>query len=347
MKFFSILMMVFLMSSCSRQESHEEDALEIPIESSFIVKSNITRNHFVPAVFMAVNRAELAFQLSGTVDRVLVKIGQNVEVGQAMMSVYNPNIDPALDSNFAKLESLKAQIDQVKSDVGKLIELRKNNSTSKTALEQKQTDLKDLKAQQKLIQSQINLALANQSESIIKAPFSGSIISVLKQTGEFVQAGEVVLTIFQEDEIEVEVNITKSLWENLNLGDLIKGQFDNQVIDLELVELSQTADPQSHLMKIILRSTEKINNAIGQLVILSFPQVYQDVYQLPLETVVDDGINKPYIFIVENEMAVKNPIIPLYIENGNIIFHSKEDIVESVILKGQSKLSSGMKVKVL
>ena len=347
MKNYSLLIVLFILISCDKSEHVQETNLETPVESALIVKSDVTRFHHVPAVLMAVNRADLAFQLSGTIDRVLVKIGQTVEQDQALMSVYNPSIDPALDSNLAKFESLIAQIDQVKRDVNKLKELRKNNSTSKNALEQKQTDLKDLQAQQKLIQSQIDLAMANQSESIIKAPFNGTVISSLMQTGEFVQAGQKVMTVFQQDILEVEVNITQLLWENLKLGDEINGRYSNQIVKFKVVELAQTAESKSHLMKVILQLNETIDNAIGQRVILDFPQSYQHVYQLPLETIVDDGINQPYIFSVVNDLAVKNYINPLYIENGQLVFNTVEDINGAVIFKGQSKLTEGMKVKVL
>lgn len=347
MKNYSLLIVIFILSSCVDTEHNQEIDLETPVESALVVKSDVVRYHQVPAVFMAVNRADLAFQLSGTVDRVLIKIGQLVEEGQALMSVYNPNIDPALDLNLAKLESLNIQIEQVKRDVEKLRELRKSNSASKNAFEHKETDLKDLKAQQKLVQSQIDLALANQSESVIKAPFNGTVISSYKQTGEFVQAGQVVMTVFQQDTLEVEVNITQLLWKNIKLGDVINGHYSNKIIKLEVVELAQTAEAKSHLMKVILQVNESIDNAIGQQVILDFPQSYQHVYQLPLETIVDDGINQPYIFTVVNDMAVKNHINPLFIENGQIVFKTHEDIQGSVIFKGQSKLSEGMKVKVL
>ncbi len=347
MKITVLIIVVLLLSSCSEIQETQDVKLETIVKSALIVKSDVIRYHQVPAVFMAVNRADLAFQLSGTVDKILVKIGQEVEADQALMSVYNPNIDPALESNFAKLESLKVQIEQVRRDEDKLIELRKKNSTSKIALEQKQTDLKDLLAQRKLVQSQINLALANQSESIIKAPFDGTVIASFKQTGEFVQAGQVVMTVYQQDVIEVEVNITQLLWKNLKFGDEIRGQYLGQTIKFNVAELAQTADSQSHLMKVILQLNQKIAHAIGQQVMLSFPQNYNEVYQLPLETIVDDGINQPYIFTIVNDEAVKNQIIPLYIENGQIVFKTNEAIIGSVIFKGQSKLSAGMKVKVL
>jgi RND family efflux transporter MFP subunit len=349
MKTFSLILILFILFSCSEnnQENSQDTLLETPVESALIVKYDLTRYHNVPAVFMAVNRADLSFQLSGTVDRVLVKIGEEVKKDQALVSVYNPNIDSALDSNFAKLESIKIQIVQVHRDLESLRELRKNNVTSKNAFEQKETDLKDLQAQQKLIQSQSDLALANQSESIIKAPFDGTVISSFKQTGEFIQAGEVVMTIFQEDEVEVEVNITQLLWKNINLGSEVFGEYQNQNISFKVTELATTSDPKSHLMKVVMTLEDRIENIIGQQVILKFPEKHTDVYQLPLETIVDDGINKPYLFTVVNDEAIKNHIIPLYIEKGQIVFRAIDNIEGAVIFKGQSKLTSGMRVKVL
>ena len=347
MKHFSVLIFIMILSSCQDSEQVQIVDFVTPVEAAIVVKSDVIRYHQIPTVLLAKNRAELAFQLSGTVDEVFVNIGQKVEIDQPLMSIYNPNLDPAIESNLAKLESLKVQINQVKRDVNKLQELRKNNSTSKSALEQKETDLQDLQAQQKLVQSQVNLSLANQSESVIKAPFNGTVISSFKQQGEFAQAGQVVMTIFQQDVLEVEINITQILWKNLKLGNQVTGQYLNETVTFEVVELSQTADPKSHLMKVILQLNETIDNSIGQQVVINLPQKYNSIYQLPLETIVDDGINRPYIFSVVNEQAFRNYIDPLYIENGQIVFNTFEEVQGTVIFKGQSKLSDGMKVKVL
>ena len=91
MKNISIIILVFVLYSCTEKghDSVPELLLETPVESALIVENDVTRIHRVPAIFMAVNRADLSFQLSGTVDRVLVQIGQAVEKGQALMSVYN------------------------------------------------------------------------------------------------------------------------------------------------------------------------------------------------------------------------------------------------------------------
>ncbi len=344
--FFGVLI-IALVSCKGNQENDSDESRDIAtiVETTLITKDSAVRIHQIPAVILATKRADLAFQLSGTVDHVMVKIGEKVEQDLALMSLYNPNIDPALESNLAQLESIKAKIVQVKRDVANLRELRKNNSTSKTAFEHKETDLKDLVAQQKSINAQIDLAIANQSESIIKAPFDGVIVAIKKQQGEFIGSGQVVLTINQTDDLEVEVNITHNLWKSLKLGDVIKATYQNHDLELSVVELAQTADSQSHLMKVILKLNVSIDNAIGQQILLHIPETYPDVYQLPLEVIVDDGINRPYIFTSIDGTAQKNLIQPLYIEVDNIVFNTTTPIKGEVVIKGQSKISSGMRLQ--
>ena len=345
MKSLSILLFVLFLSACDKSNDTAIEVSSIKVEASLLVKDDVSRINKIPAVILAENRANLSFQLSGTVNQVLVKVGESVEQGQALISLYNPNIDPAVESNYAKLESIKAQILQAKRDVASLKALRENNSTSKNAYERNKTTLKDLIAQEKAIKAQIDLALANQSESVITAPFDGVVAVVNKQVGEFVAAGQVVVTTFQQEFQEVEVNLPQKLWQGLNLGDRLTADYHGQIQNLTVTELAQTADPKSRLMKAILALDTPIKGGIGQQLLLNVLQHYNNVYQLPLEVVVDDGINQPYIFTVVNGLANKHAIVPLFVADGNIVFDSVADIQYPVVLKGQSKISQGMSVQ--
>ncbi|VAW32967.1 hypothetical protein MNBD_GAMMA01-765 [hydrothermal vent metagenome] len=341
-----IIVIVVILSACKDANVTQQPSLVTTVQTQLTKRADVTRLHEIPAVFLAENRANLSFQLSGTINQSLVKIGEHVQQNQILMSLYNPNISPALNTNMARLESIQAQIAQAQRDVARLAELRKNNSASKTAFELKETSLKDLIAQKKAVKAQISLALANQSEATIKAPFAGTIVTIDAQVGEFVRSGQVVMAIYQQDMLEVEVNLTLQLWDNISLDDNIAGIYNGEIIEFRVVELAQVADAKSHLMKVIFKLTSSIDNAVGQQVTLQFPQMYQAVYQLPLEVIVDDGINKPYIFTVVNNIAVKHYIEPLFIDNGYIVFGSDADIQNPVVIKGQSRISAGTKLQV-
>jgi RND family efflux transporter MFP subunit len=340
-----IITTIFLITACE-QKVIEKDNIKLvtSVVTTTIERESVVRYHEVPAVFLAENRADLSFQLSGTVDQVLVKIGDQVEKGQVLMGIYNPNLDPTLVSNLADLESVKAQISQVKKDVASFKELIRNNSTSKNSLEHKETDLKELMARKKSINAQIVLAQANQLESLIHAPFDSIVSAVNKQLGEFVQVGQVVISVNQQQYLEVEVNITKLLWDNLKLNDIVKGIYADNIVEFRVTELSRSANNNSHLMKVILQLNTSVKNAIGQQVILRFPQIYADVYKLPLEVIVDDGINSPYLFTLQDGKAHKTPIKPIYVDDDEIVF-SSDNIHEPVVIKGQSKISTGMRLR--
>ncbi len=339
---FILLISTVILSACTGNAAqNNNDELQVLVKTKLVSQSDVIRLHDLPAVLIAKQRANMSFLLSGTIDKVLVKIGEKVEKGQVVLSLYNPNLDPTIARNLAQLESIKVQISQSQRDLLNLKELRKNNSTSRTAFEHKETELKDFKAKEKAIKAQIDLANANQQESLLKAPFDGVIVSVTKQVGEFVQAGEVVLVLNQQKIAEVEMAIPKKLHKNLHLNQLITGTYENQPLQLLVTELSQVADNKSHLLSVVLELDGDSSHSIGQEIIVHFPQVYQGVYQLPLESIVDDGINNPYVFVAKNGVAQKHYIKPLFIRKGQIIF-SCQEIVDPVVVKGQSKLSSGM-----
>ncbi len=337
-----VLISTVLLSACSgnaAQNNNEE--LRVLVKTKKISLTDVTRLHDMPAVLIAKQRADMSFLLSGTIDKVLVKIGEKVEKGQVLLSLYNPNLDPTIASNLAQLESIKVQISQSQRDLLNLKELRKNNSTSRTAFEHKETELKDFKAKEKAIKAQIDLANANQQESLLRAPFTGVVVAVNKQVGEFVQAGEVVLVLNQQKIAEVEMGVPKKLHKDLHLNQMLTGTYENQPLQLRVTELSQVADAKSHLLSVVLELDGDSSHSIGQEIIVHFPQVYQGVYQLSLESIVDDGINNPYIFVAKDGMAQKHYINPLFIRKGQIVFSSQE-IVDPVVVKGQSKLSTGM-----
>ena len=342
------LILVNCLYSCSTGISKDvKNQVVTNVETITIQSQTVERSHQIPSTLIAQNRADLSFQLSGTVNQVLVKIGEKVVQGQALMSLYNPNLDPTLASNLAQLESIKAQIYQTKRDLKSLKELRKNHSTSKNAYEQKETQLKDFQAKQKSIEAQIELAEANQSESIITAPFDSTVVSVKKQLGEFVAAGHVALVVNQQEILETEVNLTKSLWKNISIGESVAGIVEQQKYIFDVIEKSQTADPSSRLFKVILQLQGKLDNVVGQQVTLRIPEKYPNVYQLPLETIVDDGINDPYIFLVSEAKAIKQKIFPLFIQGNHIIFSSSEPINLPIVVKGQTKISNNTLVNII
>lgn len=329
---------------CSESGSKEADDHAILVETTLISPEDITRYHTIPSVIIAQKRSQLAFQLSGKLEEINVILGENVETGQQLARLYNPGIDPAVNANRAKLESIISQISQTEKDFVNFKELRKNNSISQTDFEHKETELKNLQAEKKSIEAQIELSEANQTETILKAPFSGVISYISKQQGEFVSAGENLISINQPDIMETEAEIPLNLWKPLNTGDTITGISEGKSVNLNVIEISQTAHPRSLLMKVILQ-IESNENIIGQHIDLNFPQHFNNIYQLPLNSVIDDGINKPYVFTFVGNKAKKVQINPLFINGDNIVFTTQSKIDAPVVTAGQSRISDGVFIR--
>ncbi len=345
MKIFLCLLSVILLSPLSAATQSQSAVLKNVITRTVTAK-DVQRIYKIPAIVLATNRAQLSFQLSGRVEKVFIKIGQKVEKGQVLMSLYNPNLDPNIAANLANLEAINARIAQSRRDLANLSVLRKNNSASKTSYQQKQTELSNFKAQRKAIEAQIDLSKAKQQESILKAPFAATVANVTKQTGEFVAPGVAVVSLKQQQNLEVEAHIPRDLWQNLSLGKQLTGFFGTEAIRFKVTELATSSNQISHLYKVVLQIESALSGAIGQQVVIDFSKTYPNVYELPLETIIDDGINQPYLFVINQDEVEKRVISPLFIQNGFIVLRSKKALDLPVVVKGQSQIAVGSKVKI-
>ena len=344
-KIYSVFVILIILNMVTFAVFAENQNLQKKVKLQTINVKDVSRIHRIPAIVLATNRANLSFQLSGAVSQVFVKIGQKVEAEQVLMSLYNPNLEPSVQANLANLDAVNAQIQQAIRDLANLKVLRRNNSASRTAYEHKETELKNFQAKRRAIEAQIDLSKANQQESLLKAPFAGTVVTINKEVGEFIAVGLVAVVINQVEKQEVEVNIPAELSQNLALGMTLSGSFQGNVIEFKIAEMTQVANPISHLHKLVLQIQNNLNTAIGQEVLIDFPQIYASVYQLPLETVIDDGINQPYIFVSEQGIAKKISIKPLFIANNQIVFRTAEKLELPVVIKGQSQISAGMRLQ--
>jgi RND family efflux transporter MFP subunit len=150
--------------------------------------------------------AHLSFVVSGTVAEITVEIGDLVEAGQVLMSLQSPELEYGLVQAEAAVRA--AEFDykywQLPRRVG--LEVVERGQVAEKELEQ---------ARRSLETAQVQL-----SQTGLAAPFAATVVSIEVQLGEFVQPGQVVITLAKLDQLIVE---TTDLSE-LNVAAVTVGQ---------------------------------------------------------------------------------------------------------------------------
>lgn len=188
------------------------------------------------------------------------------------------------------------------------------------------------------------------SKTQIKAPFAGLINQVNVDEGEMIANGQTVVNLMNIDQLYAEIDVTAATASAISKGDLVgvKAETMQHFMKGEISNIAPAADPSSRtfLVKVKIPNTDhKLRAGMFADVKLSRGQSGAAVV-VPIESVVGLNGNKPYLFVVENETAVRKDIEIGITTDSRVEVVSGLNAGEEIIVRGQSGLQDGQSVEV-
>ncbi len=144
-------------------------------------------------------------QVTDTVKAINFEDGDKVIEGELLVQLNNTE-------ERARVEELKANIDEAKRQFTRIADLRQSNATSEQLLDEQQ-------ARVKALQAQLDIALAQLNDLQIRAPFSGLLGNREISIGSLVQPGDTITTLDDISLIKVDFSIAEN-----HLASVAKGQ---------------------------------------------------------------------------------------------------------------------------
>ena len=222
------------------------------------VRDRITRQVVATGTIDAVELVSVGAQVSGQIKKLHVKLGQKVKKGDMVaeidsVSQYNQyNSDKAiLASRQAELKARQAALRIAQSRFDRESALRKKNANSKEDYESAENNLALAKAEVVAVQSQIRqseLAIGTDEQNLgytrITAPLDGTVVSVVVDEGQTVNANQTTPTIVQiadlgriENKIEISEGDIGIIKENMPLSftvlSLVDRVFETRISSLD------------------------------------------------------------------------------------------------------------------
>jgi RND family efflux transporter MFP subunit len=357
----AILAMTFL-NACDKTPQVETEPELRPVRTLLLKAVDVSQALEFTAVVDALNRADLAFKISGNLTHFLVKQGDKVNKGDVIAK---------LDDTDLKIYVAEAQahFDTAMADLTRAKNLVKTNYISASEFDQIRTKAQSAKAQ---------LASANNNldYSTLRASFDGVIAKVYSKNYQEINAKEPIVRLHDLSEIQLIVNIPESIMIHLkkNAAQGVVSATFNSIEDhnfpLQFSEVATLADEHSKTYEVIFTM-----KALDGYVILpgmtalvraqvareqSENQVYPSFY-LPSHTVLKDSLGN-YVYVVKEHKTGVGKIFRKPVVIGNItaqgieVFTSftSEELSGSsaglqsgdhVITAGMSKVSAGSLVK--
>ncbi len=297
------------------------------------------KTHQVAAFVEPTNQANLAFQVSGVIATQYIKIGDEVLPEQRLFKITNPSLVPQINQFESQIEAINATMAQNQAEVLRYKNLQKTNAISQNDLDKLTNEKDNLAANKKSLEAQLEQAKSLYEESYLKAPFAGNVAEIYKQPGEVISPGEAVLVIGGVNSLEAPIYLPSFLHDNLQLGQLLAVKYNHQSIAATVKEISHTANPKSQLFKVMLDVPITEGLKSGEKITVQIKENMGDYYRLPIESVIDDGINRPFVLLIVDQQVQRAPIELIEIVNAEVIVSMPQQGEVEVVTGGQANLS--------
>lgn len=281
-------LVVWSLAGCSDDVSvtAAEQSKPVPVRVAEVIRPTDTEPlHFAGAV-RARQRASLTFQVGGVLSERAVELGQSVESGQVLASLYNPELEPARDAALARTRELQAQAAQARRDLQRTERLFDKGVVSAHEREQQRARLEALVAGVSSARAAAAQTERLQRESQLRAPFAGRVEAVLVEPGEFVAPGQPVFRLAAAGGLEVEVRVPAPLLRALQGGETVpvRNGLSGARYTGRVLEIGRSASQGSALYPLIV-SLEQAELQSGDAVEVGLQRPGSDALAVPLAAI--------------------------------------------------------------
>jgi len=308
-----------------------------------------------------IEEATVSFEVSGTVNALNVQEGSEVKIGQLLASTDSKIYDLQAQQAQGAAEQAEAALRQAQTAYNQAVTsfqryetLYNAGAISQSDYENAQNSLSAATEQKQQAsgaykqaysaQEQAELAAAKTS---LKATINGVVISTYISKGQLVSAGMPACKIGDIDKLKVRVLVPDSEIISWKKGDKISAKLYEESAEGEVTNIFPAAEAQTGgiTVEVTIDNTDHKWHS-GQVVTCSHKSDSGTAIYVPKEAVISNGGSSPYVFLFQNDTAVKIEVTIGTLRNN--LFEVKSGVKENdaVIIKGADRLSDGDKVKV-
>jgi RND family efflux transporter MFP subunit len=242
-------LLAFLALSACRQK--QDTAADQVVRGLRVYKvSAYTENRVrrFPSVLQPAELSALSFEIGGQLKAVNLEVGQKVRLGDVLMEIDPRSLEAQVGQAQAAADQGQAQLSNAEAEFARKDTLAKKGFATQAALDQARATLLSTRAQLEQARRQLDLAKHNLDRSKLLAPFSGTIAGVDVKSFAQVAPGQVVVTLYSDESLEMSFTVPATVFQDLKVGQPAKVEVADQpnlVLTGAIAELGSRAEQVS------------------------------------------------------------------------------------------------------
>ncbi len=321
-----------------------------PLVRSMVVKVNgADRNATYSGEVRGRYERLLAFQVGGKIMRRNVELGNTVSAGDILMEIDPKDVQQTVNITAAQVAAAQSQLALAETNLKRYKELYEQEAVGRAVYDQYVNAHAAAAAAARQAAAQYSQGSNQLGYTALRAASSGVISSISVEAGQVVAAGQTVLTLVQDGEREIEMEVPENRYEEIRNAREIKVTFwalPNRVVDGTVREIAPIADKTSRTYKVRIHLTNPPPELkLGMTASVSTAvNAQQKSAEVPLSAIYQTG-STPAVWVVSNETATLRPVKLGAFGDGSVQVLEGLNNNDTVITAGVHKLKEGQKVR--
>ncbi len=249
---------------------------------------NIDR-YFVGQV-EARQRAELGFELAGTIADVLVDEGDIVEAGQPMVVLDSRLLQAEILEINAQREDISARLELAKIKIKRQHELSTQGFSSKQQIDELNAEIASMKAQLKRQRALLESAKTRLAKHTLKAPYRGEVAKRYTEAGAVAIAGQAVLQLLEQGGVEAKVGVPAKFAATINVGAKVQVMVAGRHLKASVLAVATNVDAVTRTSSLRLAMPDDGLLVDGEMLYLLMPeQISEQGFWVP-DTALSAGV---------------------------------------------------------
>lgn len=354
---FLALILTLSYFSCSEPEKEQEVIIR-PVRYQQVFLSGSARTRTFSGFAQAGQESRLSFKVPGTVKKVSVKVGNNVQSGDLIAELDSKDYLLRVQQAQDGLKQSEAQERNASATYDRVRRLYENNNASLSDLDAARSGSEAAKAAVSAAKSALELAELSLSYTKLSAPVNGAIAMVNVEVNENVSPGQVIVILTSGSKIEVTVGIPEVLISQIREGSEVRVNFDaipNKTFPALITEVAVSTTRQTSTYPVTMKLKKEdaaLRPGMAAEVEFSFEaRGGRERFIVPSHSVAEDREGR-YVYVVEpipgetgyGTIHRKSVTIGDLTAEGLEIFEGLAD-GDLVVTAGVSLITEGQKVK--
>ncbi len=319
-------------------------------------------------------QATVSSKVTGKVVEVLIEEGLTVKEGQVLARLDATNVESNLRyveaqavSASASLQETQVRLVEAERELKRVTQLTHNKIATDSDLDRAQAEVDSLKAHLKRLEAEVTVAEAQVKlwkqqleDTIIRAPFSGVVVTKNAQPGEmispvsagggFTRTG--ICTIVDMESLEIEVDVNEAYIQRVSANQQVMAILDaypDWQIPSHVIAIVPTADRQKATVRVRVgfgKLDPRILPDMGVKVAFQGQNTGKDgeAFVAVSKAALQRKDNKDSVWVVKDGKAVRREVTVGSFQGDEVVLQSGLSSGDRVILRAPEQMVDGVMV---